>query len=262
MLNETSSDTEFAEISQSLDRSIADGSRAVASGQLDCATAERQLADLERSIGSSAAPTTPAPAVAAGTPVRGITDREIRFGMAAPFSGAAKELGRQMKLGIETAFNLVNESGGVEGRALRLVAADDGYEATRTGDAMKQLYDKEQVFGFIGNVGTSTAAVSLPMRWSGGPCSSAPSPARRSCAMIRPIAMCSTIAPVMRKKPTRWCAIWSRSAACSRGRSPVCPAGPLWRCRLCRRGQGDARARHRRQRHSASWLQAQFGRSR
>jgi hypothetical protein len=36
--------------------------------------------------------------------VRGVTDKEIRFGIAAPFSGSARELGRQMKLGIDTAF--------------------------------------------------------------------------------------------------------------------------------------------------------------
>jgi ABC-type branched-subunit amino acid transport system substrate-binding protein len=82
--------------------------------------------------------------------------------MAAPFSGPAKELGRQMKLGIDTAFNRVNDAGGVEGRMLKLVAADDGYEPTRTPDAMKQLYEKEQVFGIIGNVGTPTAVVAVP----------------------------------------------------------------------------------------------------
>ncbi|MGA7810325.1 ABC transporter substrate-binding protein, partial [Bradyrhizobium sp.] len=36
------------------------------------------------------------------------------------------------------------------------------YEPTRTLDAMKQLYEKDQVFGFIGNVGTPTAAVAIP----------------------------------------------------------------------------------------------------
>ena len=44
-----------------------------------------------------------------------MTDREIRFGIAAPFSGSARELGRQMKLGIDTAFSRVNEAGGVDG---------------------------------------------------------------------------------------------------------------------------------------------------
>jgi ABC-type branched-subunit amino acid transport system substrate-binding protein len=94
-------------------------------------------------------------------PSRGISDNEIRFGLSAPFSGPAKELGHQMKLGIETAFSLANERG-VNGRQLRLVTVDDGYEPTRTADTMKQLYEKEQVFGIIGNVGTPTAAVALP----------------------------------------------------------------------------------------------------
>src|SRR5882672_4560942 len=43
----------------------------------------------------SAAVTTPR---AAGPAVRGVTDTEIRFGMAGPLSGSARELGRQMKL--------------------------------------------------------------------------------------------------------------------------------------------------------------------
>ena len=94
--------------------------------------------------------------------VRGVTDKEIVFGMAAPFSGASKELGRQMKIGVETAFSQINDAGGVNGRLLRLVSADDGYEPTRTSEAMQVLYDKDQVFGFIGNVGTPTAAVALP----------------------------------------------------------------------------------------------------
>jgi branched-chain amino acid transport system substrate-binding protein len=107
-------------------------------------------------------PATVAVARPAGPPVRGVTDSEIRFGIAAPFSGAARELGRQMKLGVETAFNVANSAGGVHGRLLRLIAADDGYEPARTTEAMKTLYDKEQVFGMVGNVGTPTAMVALP----------------------------------------------------------------------------------------------------
>jgi ABC-type branched-subunit amino acid transport system substrate-binding protein len=67
-----------------------------------------------------------------------------------------------MKLGIDTAFNRINDSGGIDGRMLKLIAADDGYEPSHTLDGMKQLYEKDQVFGFIGNVGTPTAAVAIP----------------------------------------------------------------------------------------------------
>jgi branched-chain amino acid transport system substrate-binding protein len=113
---------------------------------------------------AAVAPTAPLPAARAnaGGTVGGITDREIRFGMAAPFSGSAKELGHEMKIGIEVAFGLANEAGGIYGRQLTLVAADDGYEPARTADAVRELGDKDNVFGMIGNVGTPTAMVSLP----------------------------------------------------------------------------------------------------
>src|SRR6185437_8439900 len=120
----------------------------------------------------TSAPAQQQPAVAAvtppqaqeprGAPFRGVTDTEIRFGIAAPFTGPAKELGQNMRLGIETAFRAANANGGIFGRQLRLVAADDGYDPTRTGPAMKQLFEKDQVFGLIGNVGTPTAVVALP----------------------------------------------------------------------------------------------------
>jgi branched-chain amino acid transport system substrate-binding protein len=168
----SSNEAERDDLTQLLDRNVADGRGAVTAGKIDCRLADRQLADLERSLAAPtlAATIAPSSAVAATAPAApavstttsGVSDREIRFGIAAPFSGAARELGRQMKLGIDTAFNRVNDAGGVEGRMLRLIAADDGYEPTRTADAMKQLYEKDQVFGIIGNVGTPTAVVAVP----------------------------------------------------------------------------------------------------
>ncbi|MBA7469209.1 hypothetical protein ES707_04475 [subsurface metagenome] len=191
-------EAERTDLTQALDRGVTEGRTLVAVGKTDCRAADRQLADLERSVAGpslsavigpapanaapapapmpapSAAAPSPAPSFVATTPgpapgatfppavVRGMTDREIRFGIAAPFSGSARELGRQMKLGIDTAFARVNDAGGVDGRQLKLFAADDGYEPTRTPDAMKQLYEKDQVFGIIGNVGTPTAAVGIP----------------------------------------------------------------------------------------------------
>jgi ABC-type branched-subunit amino acid transport system substrate-binding protein len=193
-----SSDAERDEISQTFNRYVIGARDAGAASRIDCKLADRQLADLERSvtgpslasvIAPSAANAAPAPvativppaapAAVPATPVavnpnvmpavplaaqnlHGVSDNEIRFGIVAPFSGASRELGRQMKLGIDTAFNRANETGGVNGRMLRLIAADDGYEPARTLDAMKALYEKENVFGYIGNVGTPTAAVAIP----------------------------------------------------------------------------------------------------
>ena len=178
----STNDAERSDLTQMLDRNVADGRSAVTSGRMDCALADRQLADLERALGQPApslpavaapsfstaaaatavAATAPTAAVPVGPAVRGVTDREIRFGMSANLSGAAKENGRQMKLGIDLAFNRVNDAGGVNGRMLKLIVADDGYEPARTVENMKQLHDKDQVFGFIGNTGTPNAVVSVP----------------------------------------------------------------------------------------------------
>jgi ABC-type branched-subunit amino acid transport system substrate-binding protein len=111
----------------------------------------------------AAAPTSPAPTAAAPTGVQGVTKDEVVFGMVAPFSGPSRELGRQMKLGVDAAFAEANAAGGVHGRRLRLLTADDGYEPTRTGPAMTELRDTARVFGFVGNVGTPTSMVALPL---------------------------------------------------------------------------------------------------
>jgi ABC-type branched-subunit amino acid transport system substrate-binding protein len=117
-----------------------------------------------------AVPETPTPGIgdsprqsAAAEPViHGVSDKEIRFGMASPFVGANREAGRQLKLGVETAFAEANTAGGIAGRQLKLVTADDGYEPSRTLGVVQNLYDKEDVFGFIGNFGSATAAISVP----------------------------------------------------------------------------------------------------
>ncbi|MGJ4904907.1 ABC transporter substrate-binding protein [Bradyrhizobium sp. HKCCYLS2058] len=168
----SNNDGDRNELTRQFDRSIADGRAAVASGRQDCRRAELQFADIERSIGAPAAGALRDPALSvaatgvtsavAASVVRGITERDITFGSVLPLSGANKESGRLLKVGIEAAFNRANEAGGVNGRMLRLAVADDGYDPNRTLDAMKQLYEKERVFGFVGSFGTATAAVAIP----------------------------------------------------------------------------------------------------
>lgn len=182
-----SNEAQRADLAQLFDRSVAEGRGAVTSGRTDCRLAERRLAELEQSLSPSAsAPAAPAPAPATAlapvapafaaaplaapalgvgnpvTAVRGVSDNEIRFGITAAFTGPVRERGRQMKLGIETAFNQVNDAGGIAGRKLRIIAADDGNEPTRTLQAVRQLYEKDQIFGIIGSIGTATAAAAVP----------------------------------------------------------------------------------------------------
>ena len=102
-----------------------------------------------------------APAAAAAQ-ANGVTESEVIFGQSAAFSGPAKELGRQMKIGIDVAFAGQNEAGGVNGRKLSLVAMDDGYEPERAKVALRDLLERRKVFAIIGDVGTPTTKEVLP----------------------------------------------------------------------------------------------------
>jgi ABC-type branched-subunit amino acid transport system substrate-binding protein len=171
-------DADRDELTRLLDRFVADGRSALTSGRMDCRAAERQLADLEQSI--AAPPTMSGPhevtfaapaAMAATTPaqmlpppsnVHGVTQSDIKFGIVIPFNGPMKETGRLMKLGIEAAFNRANDNGGVNGRMLKLIAGDDAFDPNRTVEAMKKLYEKDEVFGFIGSTGSANAAMAIP----------------------------------------------------------------------------------------------------
>lgn len=91
------------------------------------------------------------------------TAGEIVLGMSAAFSGPSAELGRGIRTGVELMVRRVNESGGLGGRRLRLVALDDSYQADPVKDNMLRLIDREQAVAVIGNVGTAGATVAVPI---------------------------------------------------------------------------------------------------
>jgi serine/threonine protein kinase/ABC-type branched-subunit amino acid transport system substrate-binding protein len=109
-----------------------------------------------------AASVQPAPPRAPPIAVRGVTDDTITLGMSAAFSGASRELGNRMKLGLDTAFAEVNDAGGVAGRRIKLLALDDGYEGPRALANLQELIGERNAFAIIGNVGTPTAQQALP----------------------------------------------------------------------------------------------------
>jgi branched-chain amino acid transport system substrate-binding protein len=93
----------------------------------------------------------------------GVTSDKILLGQAAVFSGPAAQLGIQMRNGIRTYFNYVNERGGVHGRKLELVTEDDQYESKVAPVASRKLIEEHKVFALLGYVGTPTGVTHLPV---------------------------------------------------------------------------------------------------
>ncbi len=98
----------------------------------------------------------------------GISEDRILFGQSAAFSGPAKELGINMRLGILAAFDEANAEGGVNGRRLELTSLDDAYEPTDAIVMTRNLIEQQNVFALIGAVGTPTSRSVTPLARAAG----------------------------------------------------------------------------------------------
>jgi branched-chain amino acid transport system substrate-binding protein len=94
--------------------------------------------------------------------VPGVTPSEVVIGSCSALDGPARHLGLQMVMGATAYFDLINDEGGVNGRKLRLVAYDDGYDPDQAPECFSRL-EKDQIFAGAFFVGTPTAARYLPL---------------------------------------------------------------------------------------------------
>ncbi|HLW92212.1 MAG TPA: ABC transporter substrate-binding protein [Roseiarcus sp.] len=98
----------------------------------------------------------------------GVAQDSITFGQAAAFTGPAAALGLQVRTGLLAAFAEANQQGGVNGRQLKLITYDDGYEPDRSIEATRKLLEDDKVFALIGAVGTPTSSATEPMAAKAG----------------------------------------------------------------------------------------------
>ena len=94
---------------------------------------------------------------------QGISDTEVRFAQVAAIEGPASALGMGMQLGILSAFAEANNAGGVNGRMLSLESMDDGYEPSRSIDAVNSVIESDNYLALIGPVGTPTTKATQPI---------------------------------------------------------------------------------------------------
>lgn len=97
-----------------------------------------------------AATTAPAP----GDETAGITEDEILVGSFQALSGPVAAIGVPVKNGMEAYFNFINAQGGVNGRQINLLVADDAFDPSRTTVEVKRLVESDDVFALVGGLGT------------------------------------------------------------------------------------------------------------
>ncbi|WP_380686597.1 ABC transporter substrate-binding protein [Salinisphaera aquimarina] len=86
---------------------------------------------------------------------QGVTQDQILIGHLGPQTGPVA-IYDQVREGIESYFNYVNEQGGVKGHKLKLIAYDDQYQPSKTVKLARRLVEEDKVFAILGDIGTPT----------------------------------------------------------------------------------------------------------
>jgi ABC-type branched-subunit amino acid transport system substrate-binding protein len=85
----------------------------------------------------------------------GVTDTEIKMGQTHPYSGPVSGLGTMGKTQLAY-FEKVNAEGGINGRKVKLISLDDGYNPARTVEQVRKLVEQEDVLLLFSTNGTPT----------------------------------------------------------------------------------------------------------
>jgi branched-chain amino acid transport system substrate-binding protein len=104
--------------------------------------------------------TYPPPALAQSAP--GVSENEILIGSCSALEGPSKFLGTETVTGAKAYFDMINDEGGVNGRKLKLISADDSYDPTKTQACFDHLMS-QKVFAMGFFVGTPTAVKYIAM---------------------------------------------------------------------------------------------------
>ena len=94
---------------------------------------------------------------------QGVTSDTILIGQSAALSGPAQQLGLEMKAGALAYFDAINKSGGINGRKIKLISLDDGYEPEKAAANTRKLINEDKILALFGYVGTPTSNASLPI---------------------------------------------------------------------------------------------------
>lgn len=95
--------------------------------------------------------------------IKNVLAADVRVGMSSALTGPLSEMGLSMQAGINAYFSKINHQGGIQGQTLELLALDDAYEPEKAAANVRQLIHQHKVVAILGNVGTPTAVVTVPI---------------------------------------------------------------------------------------------------
>jgi len=96
---------------------------------------------------------------------QGVSKTEITMGTIQDLSGPLAAFGKQVRLGMQLRVEEINEQGGINGRKIRLLVEDSGYDPRRAVLAAQKLVNQDKIFVMAGHIGTAQNNAAMPIQF-------------------------------------------------------------------------------------------------
>ena len=94
---------------------------------------------------------------------QGVSKNEIVIGSLQDLSGPIVAFSKQLIYGMNMRIDEINAQGGIDGRKLKLVVEDHGYDPKKAILGTQKLVQKDKIFAMLGTIGSTTSLASMPI---------------------------------------------------------------------------------------------------
>ena len=94
---------------------------------------------------------------------QGVTKDEVVIGTIQDLSGPIAAFGKSARNGMQLRADEANEQGGINGRKIKFIAEDSGYDPKKGVLAAQKLAQRDKIFVTAGNIGTPIAMATMPI---------------------------------------------------------------------------------------------------
>jgi branched-chain amino acid transport system substrate-binding protein len=96
---------------------------------------------------------------------QGVSKDAILVGTIQDLSGPIAAFGKAVRNGMQLRVDEINEQGGLNGREIKLLVEDDGYDPKKAVLATQKLVNQEKIFIMAGHTGTAMNNASMPIQF-------------------------------------------------------------------------------------------------
>ena len=101
-------------------------------------------------------------------PPQGVSKDEIVVGSIQDLSGPIAGFGKQVRNGMLLRVDEINEQGGINGRKIKLIVEDSGYDPKKAVLASQKMVERDKIFAMVGPMGSPTVLAAQDILFDAG----------------------------------------------------------------------------------------------